>query len=233
MKNTIQMLYGGYVIRTSETLTARQFEQLTAGFRAEGEPSRTTLGGRRRIPGIRLDQVGPVVVKPYYRGGLIARMNRRHYVRGGMTRSAKEFEWLRRVRKLGIRAPEPIASAHRGGLFYRCWLVSRDVTGAASLAQVSTERPECLEASLAHCRRQVERLIANRILHPDLHPGNVLVDPEGKTWVIDFDRTRYYGRGRSRLAARYRRRWLTAVRKHGLPPELAVILPADSSDGTG
>ena len=233
MMNTIRQRHHGHVIRTSQPLTARQRDQLVACFRAEAEPSQTMLGGRRRMPGIPLENVGRVVVKSYYRGGLIARFNRRHYIRGRTTRSEKEFDWLIRVRRLGIRAPEPIAAAHRGGLFCRCWLVIREVPAAASLAQVSIARPESLDALLAHCRRQIRRLIANRILHPDLHPGNVLVDPGGNTWIIDFDRARAYGRGHSRLAARYRRRWQAAVRKHGLPTELAAILPADASGGAG
>ncbi len=232
MMNTIRRPYGGHVIRTPEPLTARQLDQLVACFDTEAAPSRTTLGGRRRVPALRLDLFGRVVVKSYYRGGLIARFNRRHYIRGRATRSEKEFEWLRRVRELGVRAPKPIAAAHQGRLFCRCWLVCREVTGATSLAQLSIERPECLDALLAGCRRQVERLIANSIFHPDLHPGNVLVDPEGEAWIIDFDRARYYRRGRSRLAARYRRRWQTAVRKHDLPLELAALFSADSIAGS-
>ncbi len=232
MRNAIRKPYGGHVFRTSEPLSTHQLDQLVASFRAELPPSGRTLGGRRRMPGIRLDRVGRVVVKSYYRGGLVARFNRRHYIGGGRARSEKEFEWLFRVRKLGIHAPEPIAAARRGWLFYRCWLVSREVAGATSLAQLSIDRPESLDAPLNRCRRQVERLIAHRILHPDLHPGNVLVDPGGDAWIIDFDRARFYRRGRSRLAARYRQRWCQAVHKYGLPPELAAMISAGSTDGT-
>ncbi len=231
MMHTIRKPHHGHVFRTAEPLSEGQRDQLLACFRAEAESSGMRLGGRRRMPGMRLDDIGRVVVKSYYRGGLIARFNRRHYFRGRTPRSEREFDWLNRVRQLGIRAPEPIVAAYRGVLFCRCWLVSREVPAATSLAQLSVERPESLDAALARCRHQIGRLIANRILHPDLHPGNVLVDGDGETWIIDFDRARHYGGPQPRLAARYRRRWRRAVRKHGLPPALAAMTPAGAVQG--
>ena len=232
MKNTIRRPYRGHVIRTVANLGEHQLDQLVASLHADAGPPRKVLGGRCRMPGVWLDDVGRVVVKCYHRGGLIARFNHRHYIRGRTTRGEKEFEWLRRVRKLGVRAPEPIAAAHRGGLFYRCWLLTREVAGAVSLAQLSIDCPESLDEPLKRCRRQVDILVAEGILHPDLHPGNVLVDTDGQTWLIDFDKARYFHGRSPRLAARYRRRWLAAVRKHGLPSRLADALPPDSKGFT-
>ncbi len=231
MMHTIRKPHQGHVFRTAKPLTRGQRDQLVACFHAEAEPSGMRLGGRRRMPEMLLDDIGRVVVKSYYRGGLIARFNRQHYFRWRAPRSDREFDWLNRVRQLGIRAPEPIATAYRGGLFCRCWLVSRAVPVATSLAQLSVERPESLDAALARCCRQIDRLIAHRILHPDLHPGNVLVDGDGETWIIDFDRARHYNGPRPRLVARYRRRWRRAVRKHGLPPVLAAMTPAGAIEG--
>ncbi len=226
MKNAIRKPYRGHVFRMAAPLAEPQLDQLIACFRAEAAPSPGTLGGRRQMPSVGLGHFGRVVVKCYRRGGLIGRFNHRYYIKGRATRSEMEFEWLNRVRMQGVKAPEPIAAVHRGGLFYRCWLVTREVTGATSLAELSVKRPESLEVSGACCRRQVDILVANGILHPDLHPGNVLVDPEGQAWFIDFDKARYYRGRRPRLAARYHRRWHAALRKHGLPPELAAMMPA-------
>jgi 3-deoxy-D-manno-octulosonic acid kinase len=175
------------------------------------------------MPTCELADVGPVVVKIYTRGGLMGRCNRHRYLRWGPTRSEQEFAWLEQVRKLGIRAPEPVAAVHRGGLFYRCWLVTHRVYGALPLTQFGRQQPEDLAAVMAACGRQIDRLIQNRILHPDLHPGNVLVDPHGKIWIIDFDKAAVYRGRRQNLADRYRRRWRRAVRKHALPHELAAL----------
>ena len=232
MKNTIRKSYRGYAFRKKAALDDDQLDQLIALFGAGAEPSVGKLGGRRRMPAARLDRIGRVVIKCYRRGGLIGLFNRRYYIRAGATRSEKEFEWLKRVRKLGINAPEPIAAAYRGVLFYRCWLVTREVVNAVSLAQMRIERGASLDATAQDCNRQAGILVKNNILHPDLHPGNVLVDNEGQTWFIDFDKAETYRGRRSQLAARYRQRWRRAVRKHRLAHELATMMHFEKADHT-
>ena len=224
MRDTIRKSYHGYVFRKDAVLDDSALDQLIACFRAGEGPPLVKLGGRRHMATIRLDGIGRVVIKCYRRGGLIGRFNRQYYLKGRMTRAEREFEWLHRVRRLGIKAPKPITAAHRGVLFYRCWLVTREVANATSLAQSPIGPGLSLDATGAHCNRQAGILVENDILHPDLHPGNVLVDPGGQTWFIDFDKAGYYRGRRSRLVARYRQRWQRAVRKHGLSPELAAML---------
>ncbi len=214
---------GRYVFQRSRDLARHQRDQLITCFYREPTPPGSGLEGRSRMPTCELADVGPVVVKIYIRGGLMGRCNRHRYLRWGPTRSEQEFGWLQQVRQLGIHAPEPVAAVHRGGLFYRCWLVTRRVSGALPLTQFSRRHPEGLASAMAACGRQIARLVQNRILHPDLHPGNVLVDPRGKTWIIDFDKAAVYRGRRPNLADRYRRRWRRAVRKHDLPPELAAL----------
>ena len=72
--------------------------------------------------------------------------------------------------------------------------------------------------------------MGHSILHPDLHPGNVLVDPDGQTWFIDFDKAVTYSGRRLRLVARYRQRWQRAVRKHSLSPDLAAMMRPELND---
>ena len=212
-----------YVFRRSGDLARHQRDQLIACFQRGPTPPGSGLEGRCRMPTCELADVGPVVVKIYTRGGLMGRCNRHRYLRWGPTRSEEEFKWLQQVRLLDIRAPEPVAAVHRGGLFYRCWLVTRRVPDALPLTQFSRRHPEGLAAVMAACGRQIARLIQNRILHPDLHPGNVLVNPQGKIWIIDFDKAAIYRGRRQNLEDRYRQRWRRAVHKHALPRELATI----------
>lgn len=212
-----------YVFRRSRNLARHQRDQLIACFQRGPKPTGGGLEGRCRMPTCELADVGPVVVKIYTRGGLMGRCNRHRYLRWGPTRSEQEFEWLQQVRVLGIRTPEPVAAVHRGGLLYRCWLVTHKISGALPLTQFSRRQPEDLASVMADCGRQMAHLVQNRILHPDLHPGNVLVDPHGKTWIIDFDKAAVYRGRRQNLADRYHRRWRRAVRKHNLPHELAAL----------
>jgi 3-deoxy-D-manno-octulosonic acid kinase len=72
--------------------------------------------------------------------------------------------------------------------------------------------------------RSVRRLIEARICHVDLHPGNVLVDGDGRIYLIDFDKAfRFTGSDRE-LRDWYISRWRRAITKHGLPEVLGDAL---------
>lgn len=224
MINQMRKPYRHYFFSPDTALNEHQRDQLIASFRKPSHFSDAPLGGRRLMPTIMLAPFGAVVVKCYRRGGLVGRFNRRYYLTGATTRGEREFQWLKHMRTIGIRAPEPVVAIHRGRLAYRCWLVTRKVSDAISLAQLSFERPHMVERALAECARQINILVENRILHPDLHPGNVLVDTDGQSWLIDFDKTVYYRGRRQRLIAHYRQRWQRAVRKHRLPAGLDALM---------
>jgi hypothetical protein len=224
MMNKGRTFYRRYVFSADVELRSHQLDQLTANFLKPLPAASLPLGGRLRMPCIFLEPFGAVVVKCYRRGGLMGRFNRWYYLARGPTRGEREFQWLKRMRDLGVNAPEPIVAAHRGRLVNRCWLVTRKIINAASLAELSLKQPGVIAGALVDCARQIDILVENRILHPDLHPGNVLVDANGQVWLIDFDQTGFFRGRRQRLAARYRRRWQRAVRKHRLPPELDVLM---------
>jgi ADP-heptose:LPS heptosyltransferase len=78
----------------------------------------------------------------------------------------------------------------------------------------------------------VRRLIQAGIRHADLHPGNVLVDPAGQVYLVDFDKGRRVHGDPLRLWLIYRRRWNRAAAKHRLPPGLAEMLEADREEDT-
>lgn len=224
MMNPKRKFYRHYVFSTDAKLKNHQLDQLIANFQIPRQATRMPLSGRLRMPSTILEPFGTVVVKCYRRGGLMGRFNPWHYLVWGPTRSEREYYWLQRMRHLGIHAPTPVVAAHRGRMVCRCWLVTRKIAAAVSLAQLSIERPDMLERALSDCGRQIDILVENRILHPDLHPGNVLVGTNGKAWLIDFDKTSVYRGGRQRLVTSYRQRWQRAVCKHGLPVELEGLM---------
>jgi 3-deoxy-D-manno-octulosonic acid kinase len=119
-----------------------------------------------------------------------------------------------------------VAYGFRGNWLYRCWLVTQAVSGARSLAQVSLQTAAAIPPLLEEVARQVNILVGEGIWHPDLHPGNVLVDDRGRVVLIDFDKVARVGGSRRRLWRRYRRRWRRAVVKHKLPAALAAGLEA-------
>ncbi len=183
------------------------------------EAAQNRLAGRMRPHVFECEDFGRVVIKHYFRGGILRHVNRRTYVKTGKTRSHAEFDILRHVRTIGINAPMPVAFASKtfGRIFYHAWLVTKEIPDAQTLADLSRSFPGRAEAVLPETATQINTLIQNGVLHVDLHPGNILVDAEDRIYVIDFDKAEIGGKNEAALAGYYLRRWERAVFKHGLP----------------
>lgn len=175
------------------------------------------LGGRGAVSRASIDGIGSVAVKQYHRGGWIRHVVKNKYLKWGGTRGLKEFEILQTVRNLGINAPEPLVWVCRGNLVYSAWLVMRHITESQTLAHLSRENEDLAGRAMKSTVAQMMTLVQNRILHVDLHPGNVIVDPEGKVYLLDFDKGRIFRGNRQQLQERYFARWKRAVNKHDLP----------------
>ena len=202
-----------------------ELSRLAAPMTEGKGPADAPLGGRREV--VELDLagiVGPVVLKYYARGGILSNFVKETYLRTGKTRGRREFDLLREFRGRGGNAPEPVAFAHAGRLLYRGWLVTRKIPDARSLADLALSDEAAALRLMAGVCRQVDLLIESRILHVDLHPGNVLVDAAGTVHIIDFDKGRRFRLGTRLLRRRYLSRWRRAVTKYGLPESLTERL---------
>lgn len=213
--------YQSYQFGSRRELTSQQMQALVNLFNTPPNAARFRLGGRNSVTISELEGIGSVAIKYFTRGGFNRFFVKHRYLRWRpRTRSQIEFDMLARVRSLDIMAPEPVAWAHQGGLFYRGWLVTREIKKQRNLAELSAREPRQAQKALAHLIPQVAKLIANRILHIDLHPGNVLVDNRERVFLLDFDKACLSNKTPAYLKSRYLRRWRRAVHKHGLPPEL-------------
>lgn len=217
-----------FEIRTFETLsigssfklTEDQLSSLLRLCLQPSGPANTALGGRTVVFGGRIEGIGPVVVKPYRRGGFMRHLTKRYYLKFGPTRCQQEFELLQTARKLGINAPEPVAFAYCGRLYYTGWLITRSILQPESLVQLANTDGAAAQRVMPSVIEQVSKLIEHRILHADLHPGNVIVDKDGRAFIIDFDKGRIFTGSRDKLRELYLQRWQRAVSKYGLPDML-------------
>lgn len=212
----------GYNFGSFAGLPRPQMDLLADQFGIPPESAPGSLGGRKRPAIIEIPDLGPVIVKHYFRGGLIRHINRRTYLDFKKSRGQIEFELLGHIRKIGINAPEPVAFATKGRFFYKGWLVTKLIQEAVTLVEISRSAPGRAEALMPVIAEQVGRLIASGILHVDLHPGNVLVDRKDRVFLIDFDRARTNQTDRNGLRTRYIRRWQRALKKYELPEFLNV-----------
>ncbi len=224
MDTIIEKKYKSYTIGSTTGLSDRQMDQLTTLFEQPPETSDTVLGGRGGVICADLDGIGSIVIKQYYRGGIVRHFIKQKYFQCGKTRSGTEFEFLKLVRNLGVGAPEPVAFASKGFIFYNAWLVTMEIKNQRSLADLSLADEQQALNIMEQVAKQMAILIHNKILHVDLHPGNILATGDNHIYFIDFDKARLFAGNKKKLANRYISRWHRAVAKHGLPESLSSSL---------
>lgn len=198
-----------------------------------GAASGERLGPRRSAFVHELPTAGRVVIKEYLRGGMVRHLVRRLHLRRPVpTRPARELEMLRRAQTAGANVPEPLLGLEVGAVAYRAWLVTRLVPGGRLASEVCLGLdPDGLRLLGAAVARQVRLLLAGRILHRDLHPGNVLLDEDQAPVLLDFDRAVLIGAGGRWAIGRYVWRWRRSVERHGLPLLLAEAFEAELVEG--
>ncbi len=226
MSTALTRTYDSYHFGSSSDLTDRQLKQLIRLFNTPTNTADSVLGGRSSVMIAQIEGIGSVVVKYYTRGGLVRYLVKRRYLKWGKTRCQIEYELLQKVRRLGVSAPEPTVYAFRGGLFYKGWLVTREIKDKETLAELSCADEERARIVMKDLIDQVSTLIKNNIFHVDLHPGNVLVDNGDRVFLLDFDKTRLSRRDKNRLRDNYLSRWRRAVIKYRLPDMLCETLGA-------
>jgi len=130
------------------------------------------------------------VLRHYYRGGLIGKLNKDSYIfiSQASTRAAQEFQLLSVMQTWQLPAPKPVAyRVRRQGLFYQADLLSTRITNAKDLVAILTE--QSISDDIWFSVGQTIKKFHNRgIYHHDLNAHNILLDHNDEPWLIDFDR---------------------------------------------
>ena len=188
----------------------------------------SSLSGRVPMITSNVEDIGPVVVKSYRRGGLLGLFLSSTHARVFETRSRLEFNILSEARKVGINAPEPLAYIERGEFLYQAWLITKQIEGGMNLLDYSKEYPSMITAALSALADELRKLIQQKIHHIDLHPGNVVIIGDASSvksaWIVDFDKAYQYSGDKNILRDKYLRRWRRAVIKHRLPEVYSEVI---------
>ena len=221
---TVIETYNKYRFGSSQGLGPKTMAQLIRHFENPPKPESGVLTGRTGTHLIELQYLGPAVIKHYLRGGILSNLNKRTHLAIKNSRAQMEFELLSHIQNIGVNVPEPIAFASRGSLFYQTWLITRNIPDVQNLSTMTTSEPEKAEKAIANLATQVNTLISHHILHVDLHPGNVLVDPEERVYIIDFDKAKTGHTKKHAICRYYLKRWERAVEKYRLPEFVNEIM---------
>ncbi|TDO06663.1 3-deoxy-D-manno-octulosonic acid kinase [Halomonas ventosae] len=137
------------------------------------------------------------VLRPYRRGGLIARLSDDRYLWTGLegTRAFREMRLTAALHARGLPVPRPVAArVTRHGLSYRAALITERIPGARALAEL-LQQDETDPALLKRVGTTLRRFHDAGLDHVDLNARNLLVDPHGEVWLIDLDRCRLRPQG--------------------------------------
>jgi 3-deoxy-D-manno-octulosonic acid kinase len=190
----------------------RRLPQAEQDWFTPNDSADSSRGGRGAVWRIETP-AGRAVLRHYRRGGAVARLSRDRYLWTGRerTRSFREFRLLAALDLRGLPVPAPLAARYLrcDALRYTADLLTLEIADARTLAELF---PRVLEdaAALEALGATLARFHRAGAYHADLNAHNILLDPYGQWWLIDFDRGSLRppaaGWWASRLA-RLRRSW--------------------------
>ena len=134
---------------------------------------------------------GRYLLRHYYRGGLMARISRDLFLRQpvAQSRAMREFTLLHHLCAQGHAVPRAAAARYQAaGLCYRADILVQVIDGAKDIAQLMHNERPLASAEWQSLGLAVRRLHDAQVWHSDLNCHNLMLDPQGKAWIVDFDK---------------------------------------------
>ena len=129
------------------------------------------------------------VLRHYYRGGLVAKINKDKFLYTGLSNSRcyKELVILQQMQQMNLAVPKPIAARIiKSGAFYRADLLMEkiDATDLIDHLKQRSLSDKCWQS----IGQSIAKFHQRGIYHADLNAHNILLDSSEKIHLIDFDR---------------------------------------------
>lgn len=132
-----------------------------------------------------------MLLRHYYRGGLVGKVNKDRFKREALSKSRAmaEFELLLALRERDLPVPEPLAARCSAAPLwgYRADILVAVIADAKDIFKLLQERQlqsqEWYELGAA-----IRQLHDHEVYHSDLNCHNLMLDDAGKAWIVDFDK---------------------------------------------
>ncbi|HET8817712.1 MAG TPA: 3-deoxy-D-manno-octulosonic acid kinase, partial [Pseudidiomarina sp.] len=139
-----------------------------------------------------------LLLRHYYRGGLVGKVNKDRFKREPVeqSRAMAEFSLLLKLRELGLPVPNPVAAhfqqasiwGYRADILVEVIPESEDLFKRLQQAPVSADRWQAIGGT-------IKQFHAADVYHSDLNCHNILVDKEQTIWLVDFDKCGFKEKG--------------------------------------
>ena len=159
-------------------------------FTREGDGCGEITRGRTRI--VFFSMHGrDFVRKRYARGGFVRHLISDRYAFFGLerTRMWREFRLLQRLRQMELPVPEPAAArcVLHTPFTYSGELVTLRLPGAETLGAMLRRHPLPPEIWTS-IGRTIARFHRHSVYHSDLNIENIMLDPDSRVFLLDFDK---------------------------------------------
>lgn len=141
------------------------------------------------------------VLRQYFRGGLLSKWVENSYLYFGIrrTRAYRELAMLAKMRGLDLPVPKPVALLiKRNGFTYQASIIIRLIDNSRDLFHILRERA-LSDNEWKRVGGVIRQFHQQGVYHSDLNIHNILLDDEGRVWLIDFDKGRWVEPGASNL----------------------------------
>lgn len=134
------------------------------------------------------------VLRGYYRGGLISKLNKKGFLFLGLDecRAYKELELLEFLYNEGINVPKPMAACmtKRFGIMYDCKIITEAISDTSELHE-HIQKASLPEYYWQKLGVEIRKLHDLDICHDDINVKNVLIcEKDHSVHLIDFDKCR-------------------------------------------
>jgi 3-deoxy-D-manno-octulosonic-acid transferase len=131
------------------------------------------------------------VLRHYYRGGWVGKWIDDRFLAQppARSRAMREFSLLRHMRGCDLPVPRPLAARYRReGWTYQADLIVERVPGSTDLARMLADGGSLSADRWRELGALIARFHRHGVDHADLNCRNILLDGQGRFWLIDFDK---------------------------------------------